>query len=398
MVFNGKENSCPNYNSEKGNLDMSYQGYLNTKNKKPQDPQFGKENFNKICFNICPTVKENGIINFPTYIEDGECKKCQGTNYADDIDDSDEGSKVDLINKGIYEMCNFIFDDDSGGNTIEDQSGKQRAIWFETQQSANLKKNKIKSEDNRGDINLLSENDDNIKDFNAISSFKNIIAGNKYDLAFEECINKSLNTGEDDFEIQNRMVSYQSVKEFTIKDIDYIKRKLRKIITMNSSMVQECAEILELGKTMCNDGIADKTLMIGSLIFSIVGNNKINIIETDNEEKYKINILIDQLGPLIPQAIKNIIEISKEYETRVCNNPSNTTLLLERIYDQTYDKQTNVSLDISPYIDFNSLINIDDNIKFIKTIIVLIVFGYLFMNAANLVIAFLSRGSSTNSN
>ena len=91
------------------------------------------------------------------------------------------------------------------------------------------------------------------------------------------------------------------------------------------------------------------------------------------------------------QAIKNIIAISKEYEARVCNVPSNTTLLLER-YTDLYDKPTHVTLDFSPYLDFSSLINMEDNTKFIKTIIVLVVFAFLFMHAANLVIAFLSRG------
>ena len=106
----------------------------------------------------------------------------------------------------------------------------------------------------------------------------------------------------------------------------------------------------------------------------------------------KINKLVDELGPLIPQAVKNIIHISKEYETRVCNVPSNTTLLLERVYTDLYDKPTNIQFDISPYIDFNSLINIDDNVRFIKTLVVLIVFSYLFMQFANILTAFFSRG------
>jgi len=162
---------------------------------------------------------------------------------------------------------------------------------------------------------------------------------------------------------------------------------------MKSDQVQECMNLLNLGKSICQTGVADKTLMIGSLIFSIVGNDKIDIMRADNDERYKINKLVDELGPLIPQAVKNIIAISKEYEARVCNVPSNTTLLLERLYNDLYDKPTHVSLDFSPYLDFSSLINMSDNVKFIKTIVVLVVFAFLFMHAANLVIAFLSRGS-----
>ena len=165
---------------------------------------------------------------------------------------------------------------------------------------------------------------------------------------------------------------------------------------MKTDQVNECMDLLNLGKSLCQTGVADKTLMIGSLIFKIIGNDKIDIMKADNDEKYKINQLVDEIGPLIPRAVKNIIKVSKEYEARVCNVPSNTTLLLERLYTDLYDKQTNVTLDISPYIDFDALIMEKDMFAFIKKITVLVVFAFLFMHATNLVVAFLSRGASSN--
>ena len=65
------------------------------------------------------------------------------------------------------------------------------------------------------------------------------------------------------------------------------------------------------------------------------------------------------------------------------------------VYKDLYDKPTHVTLDFSPYLDFSSLINMNDNVKFIKTIVVLVVFAFLFMHATNLVIAFLSRGGKS---
>ena len=386
MSFNGTKESCPNFDKISKKLDMSYEKFNNLEATKPMDPLFGTDNFNKTCFNICATVDDSGNKKGPTYIEDGQCNACIKTELVNDPKNPEEGGKTDLVNKGLYKMCNFV-SDESSGSKLEDGI----PLWFKSQQGSDLQSGIIMSLEERN----VEEDEGGGEELPMASSsnFKNIISGFQYDTAFENCINRILDTDEDDYEIQSRISKYNSVREFTKADINYIKRKLRKIITMKSTQVQECAELLNLGKTICQTGIADKTLMIGSLIFSIVGNNKINIMEVDNEDKYKINMLIDQLGPLIPQAIKNIIKISKEYEIRVCNVPSNTTLLLERLYDQTYDKATNVSLDISPYLDFSSLINMDDNVKFIKTIVVLVVFAFLFMHATNLVIAFLSRGS-----
>ena len=387
MSFNGTKESCPNFDKISKKLDMSYEKFNSLEATKPIDPLFGTDNFNKTCFNICATVDDSGNKKGPTYIEDGQCNECIKTELVNDPNNPEKGGKTDLVNKGLYKMCDFV-SDESSGSKLEDGN----PIWFKSQQGSDLQSGIIMSLEERN----VEEDEGGGGELpvGSSSNFKNIISGFQYDTAFENCINRILDTDEgDDYEIQSRISKYNSVREFTKADINYIKRKLRKIITMKSKQVQECAELLNLGKTICQTGIADKTLMIGSLIFSIVGNNKINIMEVDNEDKYKINMLIDQLGPLIPQAVKNIIKISKEYEIRVCNVPSNTTLLLERLYDQTYDKATNVSLDISPYLDFSSLINMDDNIKFIKTIVVLVVFAFLFMHGSNLVIAFLSRGS-----
>ena len=507
MAFTGTDKTtCPNYDSTTGELDMSYNTFIdpNTMN----DNQYGNENFNRTCFNICATKNEDGSDKEPTYIMNGRCNICEPDDDTDDPNNPRIGTRSNLINAGLYQMCNI--EDPDGESGFQGPGEVGTPTWFQTQQSANMLGLSVDGIDWRsansgtdagnrirnywmdadrdmtnveilryignrtpgtmeytlpeeyvrpemlGSTNILSvdvydfpklrrdinngrgsvvdciegtnkpdwaicPNDkfgpddiipEEVEDFtremidnmirnqgttatemSSLTSFSNMLSGLQYDSAFESCVNDKLNTGDNDLEIQTRIASYTSIKEFTNLDINYLKRKLRKIITMKSRDVQECMNLLNLGKSMCQSGVADKTLMIGSLIFSIVGNDKIDIMQADNDERYKINKLVDELGPLVPQAVKNIIIISKEYEARVCNVPSNTTLLLERLYNDLYDKPTHVSLDFSPYLDFSSLINMNDNVKFIKTIVVLVVFAFLFMHATNLVIAFLSRGS-----
>ena len=380
MVFDGTRTSCPNYDESTDSLDMSYQGFMDPTTM--SDEQYGKEDFNKTCFNICATKNEDGSDKGPTYIMNGRCNPCEPDDPTDDPNNPRTGTRGNLINAGLYQMCNV--EDNESGFQGPDEEGTP--TWFQSQQSANML-----------GLSMNPDNDDLFEPQinNSLTSFSDMLSGLQYDSAFESCVNDKLNTGDNDLEIQTRIASYTSIKEFTNLDINYLKRKLRKIITMKSRDVQECMNLLNLGKSICQTGVADKTLMIGSLIFSIVGNDKIDVMQADNDERYKINKLVDELGPLIPQAVKNIISISKEYEARVCNVPSNTTLLLERLYNDLYDKPTHVTLDFSPYLDFSSLINMKDNVKFIKTIVVLVVFAFLFMHGTNLVIAFLSRGGKS---
>ena len=229
-----------------------------------------------------------------------------------------------------------------------------------------------------------------------VQSFGNLLSGLQYDSAFEDCVNDKLNTIDDmdkDYDIQQRIANYTSIKDFRNEDIHYLKRKLRKIINMKTRDVNECMNLLNLGKSICSTGVADKTLMIGSLIFNVIGNDRIDIMRADNDERYKINKLIDELGPLIPKAVKNIIKISKEYETRVCNVPTNTTLLLERLYMDLYDKETKVNIDLTPNFDlnFNELANTTNFWFFVQKITVLVVMSLLLFMAANFATVFLSR-------
>jgi len=227
----------------------------------------------------------------------------------------------------------------------------------------------------------------------ATQSLSSLLSNLSYDSAFEGCVNDVLNTGENDFEIQDRIQKYSSIKEFTSEDIHYLKRKLRKIVNLKTRDINECMNLLNLGKSICATGVADKTLMIGSLIFQVVGNNNIDVMQANVDERQKLNRLIDELGPLIPRAVKNIIEISKEYEARVCNVPTNTTLLLERLYKDLYAKETKVTIDLTPNFDlnFNELASTPNFWFFIQKMTVLVVMSVLLFLAANFLMVFLSR-------
>jgi hypothetical protein len=369
MVFNGSEESCPNYSD--GELDTDYFKFNSELTK--SDKSYGKQDFNKTCFNICATNGDDGSPSGPTYIENQSCSPC--LDEQGETNNQARGTINYLKNAGRYEMCNS---QDEGAGGVKNANNVP--IWYIRQQEANLK-------------GLTRDPNTDGGGVAAVQSFSSLLSNLQYDSAFEECVNGVLNTGDDDESIQERISTYESIKEFRKEDISYLKRKLRNIINLKGSEVTGCLNLLNLGKSVCSTGIADKTLMIGSLIFQVIGNDKIDVMHADNDERYKLNKLIDELGPLIPRAVKNIIEISKEYEARVCNVPTNTTLLLERLYMDLYDKETNVTIDLTPNFDlnFNELANTSNFWFFIQKITVLIVMSVLLFMGANFLMVFLSR-------
>lgn len=228
----------------------------------------------------------------------------------------------------------------------------------------------------------ISDNQDDIKSTGNISiqAFSDLISGVNVDADFENCVNEKLNTDNNDHEIQERIKGYKKITDFNQGDINYLKGKLRRIILMSSDDISECMDLLNISQSICTTGISDKMLQIGHLILSIIGANRINVKNLDVNDQYKFNKIINELGPMVPRAIKNIIKVSKEYEQGVCNQPSNTTLLLERLYLDLYDNQVNVELSISPYLDFMSLFDtpatMEGNIRYAKTMFTICVILY----------------------
>ena len=248
------------------------------------------------------------------------------------------------------------------------------------------------------EFDRLDPSTDSDRDTSGVSAFSDLMSELHIDSNFESCVNGILNTGDNDREIQTRISNYTKISDFNPEDISYLQGKLRKIILTKETHVNECLNMLNIGESICVAGVSEKMLQIGHLVISIIGANKINMKELDIDDRYKLNSMIDRLGHLLPQAVKNLIHISKQYETRVCNSPSSTTLMLERLYIELYDRQTNVTLDLSSYVDFTSLIDtpntLDGNVRFIKTIVVILTIGYVLVHLTDFVSKFLSRGKS----
>ena len=128
MVFNGSKETCPNYS--KGELNMDYFKFNSELAKK--DESYGKQDFNKTCFNICATNDDDGSPSGPTYIENQSCYPC--LDEQGETNNPARGTINYLKNSGRYEMCNSK-DEGAGGVKYANNV----PIWYIRQQEANLK-------------------------------------------------------------------------------------------------------------------------------------------------------------------------------------------------------------------------------------------------------------------
>lgn len=174
---------------------------------------------------------------------------------------------------------------------------------------------------------------------------------------FEMCINNIFETNEEDRRILRRIKGYSSgLLEFTDDDIEYVRRKMLKFIFAPRSQVANCLDDLYINANqICTDGLTDKMSKVAFVLFYIVG-IQIDLADLDSndEKREKMGLLMDKLGPLVPQLIKRIIEVSKYEESLRCGgDPTNNTLLMERLFDDIFVKSgQDVNVDLGIDMDY----------------------------------------------
>ena len=133
-----------------------------------------------------------------------------------------------------------------------------------------------------------------------------------------------------------------------------------------------------LDNTICEAGLTEQMNFVLNVLFSIIG-FKFNLYELDinnSENKEQLIYIIDQLGDIIPKALKKIVDISKKIEIEQCGGiPSNNTLVLEELYKKIFTSgKTVVNFDFG----ISDMISKATNQEFDRTT-VLMVLGIAFL-------------------
>ena len=169
--------------------------------------------------------------------------------------------------------------------------------------------------------------------------------------------------------------SITSINDLTNDHITYIRLKLKKIAQTDESDAIACMNRLNIGESICNTGISDKILKSAYLVSAMMGMNNLDVstIERGTPEYMRLTRLINELGYLLPQAFKKIIDISLLYEEQYCGSVTTSTRVLEQLYTNLYTNNREVNIDIMPSFDLNTLIDSDPLYFFQKMVIIFVI-------------------------
>ena len=343
-----------------------------------------EEDYIKMDISTAKNIIINKIIINKKYNFDllrGDINKNRGDKvYCSDENKPNWLNKCDNNRYGsdsiIIEVLNDYIKNNLQDNTININNNNIFDI-FDGDNSNNLSKSESKM--------LFNKVNKNINNITGIYSGINI------DSEFEKCIHNKLNISQND-KIQIKLENMKNILELTDEDIQYIKIKLKKIIIIDSSEneLSECFQYITLGEEICNIGVGNKFIQILNILLTIIGNNSLKIDSMNEDERKKLKEIIIELNPYLRKSISNIINISKEYEKKICKTPTNTTLNLENIYNELFYQDKNINIDLNPNIDWNidyhfkSLIYEDDIIIFGKKIIIIGLFLWMIIQIGKL--------------
>ena len=201
---------------------------------------------------------------------------------------------------------------------------------------------------------------------------------------FEECMNELFETGfiPDDYppgytemDIMNEISNIQTINDLTNYHITYIRLKLKKIAQTDEADAIACMNRLNIGESICNTGISDKILRSAYLVSAMMGMNNLDVsdIERGTPEYMRLTRLINELGYLLPQAFKKIIDISLLYEEQYCGSVTTSTRVLEQLYDNLYTNNREININVMPSFDMNTLIDSDPLYFFQKMAIIFVI-------------------------
>jgi hypothetical protein len=202
---------------------------------------------------------------------------------------------------------------------------------------------------------------------------------------YEKCMNDLLYIGgfEDEEEIIKKIKSYKSFMEWGSRDREYLLLKMKKLAYLKPETSHECMEHLELGarcnEELCKTGVSVKINQLAHLVVQVMGFSlDFEDVKVDSQEYRELIRFIDELIPILPDIIKNIIDISEYYEKKNCPSGKNiNTELLKRIYVDLFEKGQDHTFDLNVTYNFEDIKEMDIY-ELMKLVLIILVGTYVF--------------------
>ena len=194
----------------------------------------------------------------------------------------------------------------------------------------------------------------------SFSDIFNISGDTNLGPGFESCLNQKFDTEDDDEKMIENITSYKGDMTLLTKtDIRYIKKKIIKFLQLKPEDIDECLDKIEdLTLNLCEGQLSKNSMEVLGKVLLMDTPNIDTSTELGKQKLENLKVVQKELLPFVPQILRQIINISEEYEKNYCPDKkiSVRTDILKEMYNDIFVKGSVINMNFPDFgmVDFFS--------------------------------------------
>jgi hypothetical protein len=210
----------------------------------------------------------------------------------------------------------------------------------------------------------------------------NVVRESPVSVNLEDCINKMMMTEHNDEEYIKRIRLYRNISDLGNpihrEDLLYVQSKIIRFITLEPKEVTDCLDIVYVvPDDLCKVGLSGDPMKILASFLDLEPGT------TDKTQMKYMRAVSDKLVKYVPDIIKQIINISENYEKDKCNDIVHpNTLILKNVYENLFIKNNMMVMELPDLGISEFFVDFKQNI--LTKVILLAFIAYVFSKLLSL--------------
>jgi len=218
-------------------------------------------------------------------------------------------------------------------------------------------------------------------------SYRNLLTEFQQNNIFKRSLDKLMGMEYNEKEMMKDFTDPKfTINNWTSEHIDFIENKLIKLNSLTPNEIKKVINNLNFSKEL-NDEICKGEHTLNLIqAFNIIlefFHIRVDLTELNDNGKKNVDMSIEKLTPYIKKVLKQIIDLSMEYESELCDENSDVTESLQKIYNTMF-KEVKPEITVFKNVDIMPKFLDDFTTTFYGKLILMIFIAFIFSKLVDL--------------
>ena len=218
-------------------------------------------------------------------------------------------------------------------------------------------------------------------------SYRNLLTEFQQNNIFKRSLDKLMGMEYNEKEMMKDFMDPKfTINNWTSEHIDFIENKLIKLNSLTPNEIKKVINNLNFSKEL-NDEICKGEHTLNLIqAFNIIlefFHIRVDLTELNDNGKKNVDMSIEKLTPYIKKVLKQIIDLSMEYESELCDENSDVTESLQKIYNTMF-KEVKPEITVFKNVDIMPKFLDEFTTTFYGKLILMIFIAFIFSKLVDL--------------